>query len=365
MQVRDFIQIIHRLAPPDLACDWDNSGLQAGSPAAEIKKIGLALDATVTTVAEALDLGCDLLFAHHPLIFKPLKNISPATVEGAVLSRAISGGLAIFSAHTNWDAAAGGVAAALADLLGLEDRRPLEPGARDFYKLVVFVPQAYEAALKEALFAAGAGAVGDYDRCWFSAPGAGGFRVPPEARPFVGEPGSEAGVSESRLEVIVPRALADRAASAIFKTHPYEEPAFEFYPIKIYGRDQGLGLIGHWPDGRDLLAECREKLGLSAFRCAGPEAGRVKTVALLPGSGGSYIRLAKACGAEALITGDVGYHQALEAEHLGLSLLDLGHYETEWPSVLRLKEVLSKEFTRRNEAVECCLLKQRSPWRYE
>jgi dinuclear metal center YbgI/SA1388 family protein len=364
MQVRDFIQIIHHLAPPDLAYDWDNSGLQAGSPGAEVKKIGLALDATSKTVAEAIDSGCDLLFTHHPLIFKPLKNISFNSMEGAILSQAIGAGLSIFSAHTNWDAAATGVADALAGLLELEERQPLEARARDFYKLAVFVPKGYEARLKNALFEAGAGSIGDYDRCWFSAPGEGGFRVPPDASPFIGEPGSEARVSESRLEVIVPKALADEAARAIFKIHPYQEPAFEFYPIRVYGRNQGIGLIGHWPYSRDPVAECREKLGLTVYRCAGPEPGRVKNVALLPGSGGSYIRLAKARGADVLITGDVGYHQALEAEHLGLTVLDLGHYETEWPSILRLKDILTKEFIQRNEAVECRLLTQKSPWRY-
>lgn len=365
MQVRDFIQIIHHLAPPDLAMDWDNSGLQAGSPTAEIRKIGLALDATPETVAEAVDSGYDLLFSHHPLIFKPLKNINYSTMEGAIISRAVAAGLAIVSAHTNWDAASGGVAGALADVLGLADREALEPLARDFYKLAVFVPKGYENQVKKALFEAGAGTVGDYDRCFFSAPGEGGFRAPQHAQPFIGAAGEETLCRESRLEVIVPKALAGAAVQAVFTSHPYEEPAFEFYPVTIHGRDEGIGLIGSWPEGRDPVAECREKLGLGDFRSCGARAGLARRVALLPGSGGSYIRLAKSRGAEVLICGDVSYHQALEAEYLGLAVLDLGHFETEWPGVVRLRDVLREKFQERNEAVECQLLRQATPWRYE
>ncbi|UQZ89984.1 Nif3-like dinuclear metal center hexameric protein [Deltaproteobacteria bacterium Smac51] len=365
MRVRDFIQIIHQLAPPDLAMEWDNSGLQVGSLTSEVKKIGLALDATSQTVSEALDSGCNLLLTHHPLIFKPLKNISTNTMNGEIIRRALAGGLSIFAAHTNWDSVSQGVAGALADLLELEDRRPLEPAARDFFKLVIYVPAGYEAEVKKAVFEAGAGTIGDYDRCWFSASGEGGFRVPPDGAPFIGQPGQEARTRESRLEVIVPKGLADRAVLAVLKSHPYSEPAFELYPVKTYARDHGAGLIGSWPSGRDILAECRARLGLGGFKWAGPEPGRVKTVALLPGSGGSYMNLAKSQGAEVLITGDVGYHQALEAEHLGITILDLGHYETEWPGVVRLKNLLAEEFEKRNLAVECRLLTQERPWHYD
>jgi putative NIF3 family GTP cyclohydrolase 1 type 2 len=364
MLVRDFMRIVHRLAPPDLALEWDNSGLQAGSPEAAVTKIGLALDATRGTVEDALAAGCDLLCTHHPLIFKPLKRIDTGSQEGAALSLAARGGLSIFAAHTNWDAAPLGVADALADLLELEERRPLEPLARDFYKLVVFTPKGYEGKLREALFEAGAGRIGDYDRTWFSVPGEGGFRAPQGGRPFVGAPGAEARTPESRLELILPRARAGEAVRAVFQNHPYEEPAFELHPIKIYGRHEGPGLLGLWPHGRDPLAECREKFGPGLFKYCGPKTktGRVKRVALMPCSGGSYIRLAKNSGAEVLVTGDVGYHQALEAEHLGLMVLDLGHFETEWPGLVRLKDLLTREFRERGETLECLLLTQTGPW---
>ncbi len=363
MRVRDLITIIHRLAPPDLAAEWDNPGLQVGSFDQEITKVGLVLDATPEAVARARAEGCDLLLAHHPLLFKPLKNIDADSGVGAVLKAALQGGLTIVSAHTNWDAAALGVARALADALELTDRSPLEPQTREFDKLVVFVPVGYEARIREAVFAAGAGTVGDYDHTWFGAPGEGGFRAPETGRPFIGQAGSEARARESRLEIIAPRSVRDRVAEAVRRHHPYEEPAFEFHPVRVAGRDQGLGLIGAWDPPRDLFTELRR---LSpAFKWAGPRPGRLGRVALLPGSGGSFLHQARRRGAEVLVTGDVSFHQALEAQALGLTLVDLGHFETEWPGVLQMARVLAGELARRNLDLECRVLAQNGPWNYE
>lgn len=365
MLVRDFIKIMHRLAPPDLAADWDNSGLQVGSPGKEIRRIGLSLDATVETVASALAAGCDLLLAHHPLIFRPLKNFITDHGPGAVAKAALAGDLAIFSAHTNWDNAALGVASALAELLELEHCRPLEAAARNFYKLVVFVPAGYENRIRQALFEAGVGQIGDYDRCWFAAPGEGGFRIPSDGRPFLGRPGQEARARESRLELILPLALAETAAQAIREQHPYQEPAFEFQAVKTYGPDQGLGLVGEWNPPRELLAEIGRHSEFPAWKWAGPKPGPVHRLALLPGSGGNFGRLARRQGAQALITGDLSYHQALEAADLGLTLVDLGHYETEWPGVTRLARLLTEEMARVEPRIECLVLEQSPPWYYQ
>lgn len=362
MLVRDLMKIIHRVAPPDLAAEWDNSGLQIGSPLQPVSKIGLALDVTPQTLQEALRLDCDLLLAHHPLIFKPLKNIQTDREPGSLIQMALAGGLAVVAAHTNWDSARRGVAQALASWLGLKNCRPLEATGRDFCKLVVFVPLGYESRVRAALFEAGAGHIGDYDRSWFGSPGEGGYRVPKGGQPFIGEPGLETRTSESRVEVIVPRSLADQAARAVLASHPYEEPAFEFHQVKIYGRDQGLGLIGEWNQERDWLAEMA-RLN-PAYKMAGPNRSLVKQVALLPGSGGSYAKLAHSQGAEAYITGDVSYHDALTAEGLGLSLVDVGHFESEWPGVLRLAEVLREELAREKIEVTCEVLEQSPVWHY-
>jgi len=365
MLIRDFIKIMHRLAPPDLAAAWDNSGLQIGSLDREVRSIGLALDATVETVAAALARGCDLLLAHHPLIFHPLKNIIIDHGPGAVVKAALAGDLAVFSAHTNWDSAALGVASALAELLELSRCRPLEPAARTFQKMVVFVPAGYENRLRQALFEIRAGHIGDYDRCWFASSGEGGFGVPADGRPFIGQPGKEARARESRLEVILPPALAEAAARVVRERHPYQEPAFEFHEVKIYEPNQGLGLVGEWNPPRDLLAELGRHPGFRAFKWAGPTPGLVDRVALLPGSGGDFVRQARTQGARVLITGDVSYHQALEAADLGLTLVDLGHFETEWPGVTRLARLLKKNLDRSEPKVECLVLEQSPPWHYQ
>ena len=362
MLIKDFISIMQRLAPPDLALDWDNCGLQIGSLKQEVSKIGLALDATTATATLALEHNCDLLLSHHPLLFRPVKTIDFDRDPGAVLKMAAANGLAVFSAHTNWDSAEKGVADALAELLQLEERRPMEAAAREFYKLVVFVPFGHEEALRQALFEAGAGVIGDYDHCWYASPGQGGFRASGGSRPFIGQAGEEAQTGESRLEMILPKALAERAAEVIGQKHPYEEPAFEFHSVKTFGRGQGLGLIGSWAEPRDPFEEAAR---ISPnFKWAGPRPAKVRRVATVPGSGGSYMHLAKKLGAEVFITGDVDYHLALEAENIGLTLLDLGHYETEWPGVQRLARLLEAELEDLDWPVECRVLDQKPAWHY-
>jgi len=282
-----------------------------------------------------------------------------------VVKAALAGDLAVFSAHTNWDSATLGVASALAELLELSQSRPLAPAARDFYKLVVFVPAGYENRIRQALFEVGVGKIGEYDRCWFASSGEGGFRVPTEASPFLGRPGMEARTRESRLEVILPPALAEAAVQAVRQRHPYQEPAFELQPVKNYGPNQGSGLLGQWDPPRDLVAELEGRLEFPAFKWAGRRPGLISRVALLPGSGGDFSRLAHQQGAQVLITGDVAYHQALEAADLGLTLVDLGHYETEWPGVIRLERLLKQEFSHRDLKMECLVLEQSPVWHYQ
>ena len=364
MRLKDFAVLAQNLAPTELALDWDNSGLQVGSWDQPVTRIGLALEATTAAAAQAAAAGCDLLLTHHPLIFRPLKKIDPQNGPGAVIAAALAAGLAIYTLHTNWDQAGQGVARALADLLELTDLRPLAAAARDYYKVVVFVPVGHEEKVKEALFEAGAGALGGYERTWFAAPGEGGFQVPLQGRPFIGRPGEETRTPESRLEVLVPLSLADEAALAVRRSHPYEAPAFELHPVKIYGPGQGLGLLGRWSPPRDLLAELRRRPEFPAFKWAGPEPGRVSRLALLPGSGGDCLELAHRLGAEAFLTGDAGYHQARTAEDLGLTLVDLGHFETEWPGLVRLGRLLAEALAGQGDGVTCRVLDQPPAWRH-
>ncbi|MGL4208346.1 MAG: Nif3-like dinuclear metal center hexameric protein, partial [Candidatus Adiutrix sp.] len=167
MLLGDILKIVHALAPPHLAAEWDNCGLQLGDLGQKIKRIGLALDATLETVAHALNNQCDLLLVHHPLFFKPIKSINLNKPQGAIVAQAMAGQLAIIAAHTNWDSAIGGMAHPLANLLGLKACRPLSLAGRKDYKLIVFVPVGHEERLRQALFDIGAGAIGAYKDCWF------------------------------------------------------------------------------------------------------------------------------------------------------------------------------------------------------
>ena len=363
MKLKDLANLLHRLAPPDLASDWDNPGLQVGDWDQPVTRIGLALDATLDTVARAQAAGCNLLLTHHPLIFRPLKTFDRHSGPGAVIWAAQAASLAVFALHTNWDQASGGVAGALADHLELEPEGPLVLAGRKFNKLVVFVPVGYEDKVKAALFEAGAGVWGDYRRTWFAAPGEGGFEVPAGGRPFIGRPGKEARARESRLEVLVPAAKVEEAALAVLASHPYEEPAFEFQAVKTFSSGQGLGLMARWSPPRDLLAELGHRPEFAGFKWAGPRPGQVGRLALLPGSGGSYAALARRLGAEAFLTGDVGYHEALEAEALGLTLVDLGHFETEWPGLVRLAERLAASLSQAGSQAVCQVLAQAPAWR--
>ena len=362
MKVRDLIQLIHRVAPPGLASDWDNSGLQVGTSDHAVSKIALAMDATPHTVQQAIESGCELLLTHHPLIFKPLKNIDFSQGTGRIIKMAQAHGLAIVAAHTNWDCASGGMALALAEALNLRPENPLEPSELDCLKLVVFVPEGHEETLREALFKAGAGSTGTYDSCWFGASGQGGFTAPLDGKPFIGQAGQKTQTSEIRLEMVVPHGKKLEIIKAIFAAHPYEEPAFELHSVKIFGRDQGLGLICHWDQPRNLFEELNRFS--NAYKWAGPCPELVKRVALLPGSGGGYLSLAKRQGAEVLITADVSYHQAQEADELGMTVVDLGHFESEWPGVVSLGVRLEAELKSFGADVKCLVLPRQGLWNY-
>ncbi|MDR3155420.1 MAG: Nif3-like dinuclear metal center hexameric protein [Deltaproteobacteria bacterium] len=359
MKASGILSLIDSFAPFSLALDWDNSGFQAGDPEKEVARAAVCLDPTPEAVDEAAGRGADVLVAHHPLIFKPLRQVTAGRPQTEALLRAVRAGLAVISAHTNWDAA--GMAPALATALELAPKGFLEPVAADLLKIVVFVPVGSERDVSEALFDAGAGRIGAYTRCSFRAGGLGGFLPPRDSSPFIGEPEAYTETEELRLEAALPASLRDRCADAVRAAHPYEEPAFEFYRMEATGA-YGFGLWGEWDPPREPLAWIAERLGTSALACAGHIPARVQRAALLPGSGASYIPQAKAAGCEILVTGDLTHHQALLARELDLGVVSAGHLETEAPGTERLMAELSA----RAPEVDFFLIRQRSPmptWR--
>lgn len=331
-EVGRVIELMERVAPPGLAAEWDNVGLQFGSPHAEIRAVLVALEVTGEVLEEALARKAGLIICHHPPLFRPLLRLLEDEPGGALACRIVRSGVAVYAAHTNLDASPQGVNAALADALGLQEHAPLGgPASLEGYKLVTFLPPEHLGTVSEALFRAGAGTIGDYRGCSFRAEGVGTFIPGSGSRPSCGEVGKRNEVGETRLEVWVEGTELSRAVRELMAAHPYEEPAVDIYPVRL-ARRGGMGRVGDLPRAMSLgeLAElCRLRLASPLVKYAGNASMRVRRVAVCGGRGGDLAGDAKRTGAEVLVTGDVSHHEAQEALQAGLAIIDAGHYHTE------------------------------------
>ena len=336
-RVREIAEAAEQIAPAALTEDWDNVGLQVGDPGGEVHHILVALTPLPEVFEEAEETGVDLLLFHHPLIFKALKSVDTASYPGDLIARAVKADLTVYAAHTNYDAAPGGVSVALAESLGLVEASRIVVPRGELRKLVVFVPEENADEISGALTKAGAGVIGGYTHCTFRTPGTGTFFGGEGTDPYAGEKGRLERVSELRLETVVPAHLASRATAATRAAHPYEEPALDVYPVDGYPEGCGYGRVGALPgplSPEELCDHVSESLGFPARLVADPgPARRTERVAVLGGSGGSFIPQAAASGADAYVTGDLDYHDALLAESLGLIAIDAGHAATELPSL--------------------------------
>jgi dinuclear metal center YbgI/SA1388 family protein len=285
-------------------------------------------------VAEAADRGADLLVTHHPLYLRGTTSVAATTPKGRVVHRLVAGRCGLFVAHTNADVASPGVSDALADLLGLVDTRPLAPSAADpLDKLVVFVPVTDADRVLDAVSAAGAGAVGDYERCAWRTTGEGTFRPLPGASPTVGTVGEIASVPESRLEVVLPRDRRDSVVRAMLAAHPYEEPAYDVLELATVLGTRGLGRVGRLREPvtlAELTRAAAAALPATSWgvRAAGDPLQVVETLAVCGGAGDDLLGAASC--ADAYVTSDLRHHPSSEAPE-GLALLDAAHWATEWP----------------------------------
>ncbi len=356
LKLTALVGLLNRLCPPGLAEEWDNVGLQLGDPDAEIARVLVCLDAEEIAISEAERLGAQAVISHHPLLHRPLKRLTPGDETGRVIFRAIRSGIAVLSAHTNLDRVADGLNDWLAERLGLNDSQPLEtPQKGSFYKLVVFVPQGHEAEVLDAIFAAGGGQVGAYDRCSFRSSGTGSFRGNETTTPFIGQPGSTEETDELRLETIVPSDLLPKVVARMLKAHPYEEVAYDLIPLANRRSDVGLGRIGRLaePLSLQLFADqVRQQLQLPALRLVGDQQRLISKVAVCGGSGASLIGDALRQGADCLVTGDIKYHDAQRARAEGLTLIDAGHFGTEQFMVTELAGRLQQAADERRLPVE-------------
>ncbi|MDD2422039.1 MAG: Nif3-like dinuclear metal center hexameric protein [Heliobacteriaceae bacterium] len=336
---------LERLAPKHLAAEWDAIGLQAGDPGALVTGVYLALDVDPGVVEAAVEKGCQLIVTHHPLIFKPLKALRWDLPAGWLLRRLAVAGLQVYAAHTNLDVAGGGVNDALAARLGLTGVVPLggDQGA-ELVKIAVFVPADHEAVVRRALGEAGAGHIGNYAHCTFRTSGTGAFLPLDGAEPFIGRVGEVAEVAEVRVETVVTRQDLSRVLKAMLKAHPYEEVAYDLYPLLNRGVAVGLGRIGHLPEPLTVGAwaeRVKTVLSVPAVRWVGRDRQRlVRKVAVCGGTGAGLLAKAKFQGADLLITGDLKYHEAQTAQNLGLDVIDPGHFATERPVLAELARYL-------------------------
>jgi len=337
-RVRDIAEAVERIAPTPLSEEWDNPGLQVGDPASEAGRVLVALTPLEEVFDEAEERGADFLLFHHPLVFDPLKSVDTGSYPGDLVARAIRDDLTVYAAHTSYDAAPDGVSVALAEALGLRGPYDVVSPRGSLRKLVVFAPQENVDALAEALAAEGAGVIGEYTHCTFRTQGKGTFLGGAATDPYLGEKGRLEKVEEIRLETVVPAHAAGRAVAAATAAHPYEEVALDLYPVEGYPQGCGYGRVGTLPEPmtpeelREHVSRC---LGFPARLAAG-RGGRIERVAALGGSGGSFIPEVASSGAQAYVTGDLDYHDALLAGSLDLTAIDAGHAATELPSLAPL-----------------------------
>ncbi|WP_428835172.1 Nif3-like dinuclear metal center hexameric protein [Rhodococcus pyridinivorans] len=353
--LREVIDVLETAYPPSLAESWDSVGLVAGDPDEPVRKVLLAVDATAAVVDEAIEWGAQLLLVHHPLLLRGVDTVGAHTPKGALIHRLIRGGCALFTAHTNADRANPGVSDALAGALGLTGLRPLEAKpepATD--KWVVMVPSDAADTVRTGLFAAGAGALGNYRECCWSTTGTGQFRPVDGADPAVGSVGDLERVPEDRIEVIAPRRSRAAVLAALRDAHPYEEPAFDIIELADLPSDRGLGRVGELPQTRTLrefTADVAAALPATEWgvRGAGDPDRPVRTVAVCGGSGDSFLGLATAQGVDVYVTADLRHHPA--DEHLragGPALVDVAHWASEYPWCAQARDVLDRAFADRD-----------------
>lgn len=355
--VGEIVKVLNTWAPLELKESWDNPGLLIGNPAEKVDKVLVTLDVMTETVDYAIEQGVTMIVSHHPVIFDGLKSLRTDTYDGAMYQKLLAHHIAVYSGHTNLDSADGGVNDVLANLLGLTDIEGFVPVSEDkLYKIAVYVPESHSEALRKALADSGAGYIGNYSDCSFTTKGEGRFKAHEGADPFIGSVGKVETVAEERIETIVAESGLNQVLQAMIAAHPYEEPAYDIYPLKNAGHPFTMGRVGNWPTPEpagEVLKKIKNLLHRDALSYAGSTDVTVRRVALLGGGGAGFIKAAKAAGADLYLTGDVKYHDAQEARKQGIVVVDGGHFGTESPVVDDLCRRLQAASAERQWGIDC------------
>lgn len=347
MQIKDITHHLENIAPLALQESYDNSGLIVGDKKTEVTKVLVSLDCTEEIVQEAMDRGCNLIVSHHPIVFSGLKKLNGKNYIERTIIKAIKNDIAIYAIHTNLDnVLQNGVNQKIAAKIGLENIKILSPKSDTLFKIVTFCPTNDAEKVRNAIFNAGAGVIGNYNECSFNTTGEGTFKANKEAIPYVGEHDKRHTENEVRIETIFPTHLQNIVVNALIEVHPYEEVAYDIYPIKNKHPQIGAGIIGDLKEGlpaNQFLKQLKLNLKAEGIRYTAFEK-EIKKVAVCGGSGSFLLNDVLRQNADAFVTGDFKYHQFFDAENQ-LMIADVGHYESEQFTIELLGEILTKKFT--------------------
>jgi dinuclear metal center YbgI/SA1388 family protein len=334
--VAEFAAHLERFAPCATAAEWDNVGLLLGDPADAVERAMTCLTVTPDVVAEAVSERAHLIVSHHPILFRAVKKLTATTPDGKVVLPLVRAGIAVYSPHTAFDNCAGGINESLSAALGVRNAVPLRPrDAARQCKLVVFVPDGDLAKVSDALFAAGAGVIGNYTECSFRLAGKGTFFGTDSANPVVGQKGRREDVDEWRLEVVMPEKQVSSAVAAMRKAHSYEEPAFDVYPLKpnAIGGEGRIGELAQPATLSELAERTKRELRAASVQVVGDLSRSVRKVAVACGAAGEYLVDSIRSNADVFLTGELRFHDALAAREAGIGVILPGHYATERPAV--------------------------------
>ncbi|MDM5338982.1 Nif3-like dinuclear metal center hexameric protein [Fictibacillus enclensis] len=323
------ISDLHVLAPKQLAEEGDPIGLQVGNLNQPVKKVMIALDVLEQVVDEAIESEVQLIIAHHPMIYRPLKKVDLSTSQGRMIEKLIKHDIAVYAAHTNLDIAKGGVNDWLANAMELQNTEVLKTTVKKrLYKLAVYVPEQHSTKVRDAMAAAGAGHIGNYSHCTFNTSGEGTFKPLEGTDPFIGTKGQLEAVSELKIETVVQEERMNQVVAAMVQAHPYEEVAYDVYELKNEGQALGIGKIGMLKKPMEFeafIAHVKKTLDVRSLRAVKGNNKKVQKVAVVGGDGNKFIYSAIMKGADVLVTGDMYYHNAHDAQAAGLSIVDPGH----------------------------------------
>lgn len=340
------IATIEQAAPLALQESWDNCGVQVGDTSQPSHGALVAIDITEELLDEAIARGINLIIAHHPLLFKSIRSLTGRDYVERCLIKAIRHNIVLYAAHTNLDSVFGGVSFRMAEKLGLKQVKVLQPKELMLLKLVTFVPPQQAEGVRDALFAAGAGAVGNYSECCYNSMGTGTFKASEAANPFAGRIGVREAEPEVRIETILPTYLRNKVVAALKVAHPYEEPAFDLIPLANSYERVGLGVVGELEEPEEmveLLKRIKSTFGMPCLKHSPLQSQKVQRIALCGGSGSSLLSDAKRAGADLFVTAEVKYHDFFLHEK-SITIAEIGHYESEQYTKELICEIIHEKF---------------------